>query len=187
MAESSVDEFNERLDSVECDSRIRTIVNALRSHIDGCGPVGWLAHKSEGGWGIRASVSGRIVCHIDPRPGGGNVSVKVMDAEPGEFGQGRARLPSQRRSALGPRHRPRHGRGPLPTDLASVRHGAGQGDTRPCSEHTCCTWRSICRASSGDSPRPRCARGCFRWRRCRCAASAGGAGLPTRRRDPSGR
>lgn len=85
MAASSVDEFDDRLNSAECDSRIRAIVGALRSHVDGCGPVTWLAHKSKSGWGIRASAAGRIVCHIDPKPRGGCVDVQIMEAEPDDL------------------------------------------------------------------------------------------------------
>lgn len=85
MAASSVEDFDERLNSADCPSHIRTIVGDLRTHIANCGPVTWLAHWSQGGWGIRASVSGRIVCRMDPKPVGGYVGVRVMDAEPEEL------------------------------------------------------------------------------------------------------
>ena len=85
MAASSVEEFDDHLNGVDCDSRVRTIVSTLRSHINACGPVTWLAHKSKHSWGIRASVAGRIVCRMDPKPVGGYVAVQVMDAQPADL------------------------------------------------------------------------------------------------------
>jgi hypothetical protein len=85
MAASSVEEFDDHLNSVDCDSHVRTIVSTLRRHINAWGPVTWLAHKSTASWGIRASVAGRIVCRMDPKPVGGYVAVQVMDAQPADL------------------------------------------------------------------------------------------------------
>ena len=85
MAASSVEDFDERLNSADCPSHVRSIVGALRAHIVSCGPVNWRAHRSTSGWGLRAAVGGRIVCRMDPKPVGGYVGVQVMDAEPGEY------------------------------------------------------------------------------------------------------
>ena len=85
MAATSIEEFNDHLNSVDCDSHVRAIVSTLRNHIESRGPLTWLAHKSRASWGIRSSVAGRIVCRIDPKPVRGYVAVQVMDAQPADL------------------------------------------------------------------------------------------------------
>lgn len=69
MPEISTNEFDDRLNSLECSQEIRDILTYLRETAEQAGTVSWRAHSTPGsGWGITGKLSGRLFCRFDPKP-----------------------------------------------------------------------------------------------------------------------
>ncbi len=82
MPEVDISEFDERLNSRECNQAIRDIVARLRAAADQAGPVVWRAHSTPGGdWGITGKRANRVFCLVDPKPSVPHVCVSVVGAD----------------------------------------------------------------------------------------------------------
>jgi hypothetical protein len=86
MAEITMKEFDERLNSLECPDSIRQIVGLLRTAAKQAGPVSWRPHATpNGGWGITGKRDGRVFCQFDPKPAALHVCADVVGASDHEL------------------------------------------------------------------------------------------------------
>jgi hypothetical protein len=80
MAEVDVEEFEARLNGLECSQNLRDLVRGLRDAVETVGPVSWHGLSTTAGWGINARRHGRVVCRFDPKPRRDHVWVLVPNA-----------------------------------------------------------------------------------------------------------
>ena len=87
MAEMSVKDFDERLNSSECNEELRAIVDQLRQAASGGGDdVAPRAHSTPGsGWGITYKRGTRVFCRFDPKPRALHVAADVRGADEAEL------------------------------------------------------------------------------------------------------
>jgi len=87
MAEMSVKDFEERLNSSECSQELRDIVAILRQAARGAGEdVEPRAHSTQGsGWGITYKRGTRVFCQFDPKPTALHVGADVRGADEAEL------------------------------------------------------------------------------------------------------
>ncbi len=83
MSEITVKQFEERLNSSDCSSVVRTVVYSLRAMAERQEPREWTirAHSGSGsGWGIEYKRGGLVFCRFDPKPNVEHVCVFVRGA-----------------------------------------------------------------------------------------------------------